>query len=98
MGDITTDCKIVYGALTNGTTEILIETPDTADTADTIALTLSKYGVTSFVSIHGEVQNTANSVIVDEAPTTVVSAGVLTITVGGSTVSNKKRTYKVVGK
>ena len=76
--------------------EILIETPATAVSADTLAVTLATYGITTLVSVRGEVHTTANSVIVDEAPTTAVSAGVLTITVGGSSVT-KKRTYTIKG-
>lgn len=75
--------------------EIVLETLATAVSADTLAVTLSDYGCTKFVGIIGQVHTTEDSVIVAEAPTTAVSAGVLTITVGGSAVT-KKRTYKVL--
>ena len=75
--------------------EIVLETLATAVSADTIAVTLSDYGCTKFVGIDGQVHTTEDSVIVAEAPTTAVSAGVLTITVGGSAVT-KKRTYRVL--
>lgn len=81
-----------------GRTIVLVETPNTADTADTIAITLASYGITTLLSVVGCVHTTENSVMVAEAPTTAVSAGVLTITVGGSTVSDKKRVYTIIGK
>lgn len=98
MGDITSSCTIRFGATTVGDTEIIVETPNTADTADTIALTLANYGITDFLTVEGYVHTTEGSVVVAEAPTTAVSTGVLTVTVGGSTVSNKKRVYVIKGK
>jgi len=98
MGDITSTCTIRYGATTVGDTEIIVETPNTADTADTVVLTLSGYGITDFLSVEGYVHTTEGSVVVAEAPTSAVAAGVLTVTVGGSTVSNKKRVYVIKGR
>jgi hypothetical protein len=98
MGDITSDCTIRYGADVAGFSEIVIETPDTADTADTIAFDLDDYGITNFLTIDGYVHTTTDSVIVKEEPTTAVTSGELEITVGGSTVSNKKRVYVVKGR
>lgn len=98
MGAITDDCTIRYGADVAGFTEIVVETPTTADTADTIVLDLSDYGVTTFLTVDGYVHTTENSVAVKEEPTTSVSGGELTITVGGSTVSNKKRVFVVKGR
>lgn len=82
-----------YPAL--GAKALIVETPTGTDTADTVAITLADYGCTTFLAIQGYVHTTENSVVVAEAPTTAVSAGVLTITVGGSTVSDKKRVYIV---
>jgi len=81
-----------------GATEVIVYTIATVDDGDTIALTLADYGIATdgFLACDGYIQSTANSIIVAEAPTTAVSAGVLTITVGGST-DNKKRTYRVLG-
>lgn len=98
MGAITDDCTIRYGADVAGFTEIVVETPATADTADTIVLDLSDYGITDLLTVNGYVHTTEGSVVVEEAPTTAVSSGELTITVGGSTVSNKKRVYEVKGR
>lgn len=92
-----TDCTVRSGALTEGITEIVIETPATADNADTIAVTLASFGINVFLSARGYIQTTANSVIAVEDPTTAVSAGVLTLTIGGST-ANKQRTYYVRGR
>ena len=97
MGDITADCTIRFGALTSGVTEIVVEAPATADDGDTIALTLASYGIKVFLSARGYIQTTANSVIALEDPTTSVTSGVLTLTVGGST-DNKQRTYYVYGR
>lgn len=70
--------------------EILVETPDTADDGDVFSITLADYGLTNVKSIIGFTHSTSNSVIITEDPTTVVAAGVLTVTVGGSTDNNKR--------
>jgi hypothetical protein len=75
--------------------EIVLETLATAVSADTLPVTLADFGCTKFVGISGQVHTTLDSVLIVEEPTTVVSAGVLTITVGGTAVT-KKRTYRVV--
>ena len=75
--------------------KIIVELDNTTDTDDTHAITLSEFGCTKFVGIHGQVHTTEDSVIVDEEPATAVSAGVLTITVGGTAADNLKRTYEV---
>jgi len=94
MGAITGTIKESYPLL--GTKAIQITTATTAVSADTIAITLANYGITNFLGIKGFVHTTENSVVVDEAPTTSVTSGVLTITVGGSAVT-KKRMYQVFG-
>lgn len=99
MGDISSTCTIAKHVPVIGYTEIIVETPNTADTGDTIALTLANYnGATTLLSVQGFVHTTENSVIVAEAPTCAVSNGVATLTIGGSTVSDKKRVYKVLVK
>jgi len=98
MGEITSGCTIRYGATVVGDTEIIVETANTADTADTVVLDLSTYGIVDLLTIEGYVHTTEGSVVVAEAPTCAVSSGDLTITVGGSTVSDKKRVYVVKGK
>ena len=97
MGEITTS-TITDVSPQQGRKIIMVETPTTVDTADTIPITLADYGVTTFLAIEGYTHSTENSVVIAEAPTTAVSAGVLTITVGGSTNSDEKRVYIVYGK
>ena len=73
-----------------------IETAATADDGDTIVVTLADYGMKTIEGILGFTHSTTDSVVITEAPTTSVSSGVLTITVGGST-DNKKRVFLVYG-
>jgi len=73
-----------------------IETAATADDGDTIVVTLASYGMKTIEGILGFTHSTTDSVVITEAPTTSVSSGVLTITVGGST-DNKKRVILVFG-
>lgn len=100
MTDITSGSGITRISPQGENVEVIVETAATADTADTIVLTLNDYGILDggLLLVDGFIHTTANSVIVAEAPTTAVSSGVLTITIGGSTVSDKKRTFRIVGK
>ena len=77
---------------------IMVETPSTADPGDTIAIVLASYGISTFLGISGNVHTTENSVIANEAPTTSVTTGTLTITISGATNTDKKRVYFVYGK
>lgn len=75
----------------------IITLPATADNADTAAVDIfANFGMIRFMGIHGYTQSTTNSVIITEAPTTVVQGTTLTITVGGST-ANKARTFVIYG-
>lgn len=96
MGDISSGCTIREVAPNLAYKFLMVETANSADSSDTIALTLANYGMTTFKYVHGVTHTTENSVVVGEAPTTAVSSGVLTITVGGA-VSNQVRVYKVAG-
>jgi hypothetical protein len=80
-----------------GRSEIVVETPDTADSGDTFDIDLSKYGISNLLSIFGNVHSTTGSVLVTEEPVTSVTDGILTVTIGGS-VSDKKRVYVIKGK
>lgn len=94
MGDVTTSFKaktIIPGFLA-----VLTTTVETMDDADTITVTLSDHGMQKFEGVVGFIHTTLNSVVVQEQPTTSVTAGVLTLTIGGST-DNKGRTYYVYG-
>jgi hypothetical protein len=77
-----------------GVKVIQIVTAATVVSADTFTVDLGDYGCTNIHGILGFVETTAGSVVVSEAPTTAVSAGVLTVTVGGTSVT-KARTYIV---
>lgn len=72
---------------------------NTADAADTIAVTLSTYGIsaTGLLIVEGWKHTTDGSVIVEENPTTAVSAGVLTITIPAGT-DNDFRVYRITGR
>lgn len=72
--------------------------PNTTDTADTVAISFASYGLKEFEGVIGFVHTTENSVVVQEQPTTAVSSSTLTLTVGGSTVSDKKRAFVVFAK
>ena len=88
----------VTGTITDGRQGdvgyIKVVTEATVDDGDTIAVDLSDYGATGIDWIMGFIHSTTDSVLVQEQPTTAVSSGTLTITVGGST-DNKKRTYLI---
>ena len=73
---------------------IKVTAPATTDDTNTIAVDLTDYGATGIDFIMGWIHTTTDSILVQEQPTTAVSSGTLTITVGGST-DNKKRTYLV---
>lgn len=66
----------------------------TADDGDTVAVDLKKHGCTAIDGIIGFTESTTGSIVITEAPTTVVAEGVLTITIGGAT-DDKARTFIV---
>jgi len=76
--------------------EILVEVPDTADAADTLDVTLANYGITNAKSVKGFKHTTNNSVVALEAPTTSVTAGVMTITIPAGT-DDDIRVYLIGG-
>ena len=96
MGDVSSSVTIKDMVPSLGVKALLITAPNTVDDGDTIAITLSTYGITTFLGVIGFIHTTENSVVVQEEPTTAVSTGTLTITVGGST-DNKKRVYIIYG-
>ena len=77
---------------------IIVSTPATADDGDTLAITLTNYGIkaTGLLGIRGITHTVLNNELTVEAPTTSVTAGVLTITVGGST-DNLVRSFLIIG-
>ena len=79
-----------YDIRQNDSGSIKVTTAATATTADTIPIDLTAYGATGIDAITGYHHTTEDSIVIEEAPTTVVSSGTLTITVGGSTSTGKK--------
>lgn len=75
-----------------GVKMLQVVTPSTADDGDTVAVDLTAYGCTNIHGILGFTESTTGSVVITEAPTTAVSSGTLTITIGGST-DDKVRTF-----
>ena len=75
-----------------GTKIIRVKLDATADDTDTHAVDLTAFGCTNIDGILGFTESTTGSVVITEAPTTSVTSGTLTITVGGST-DNKARTF-----
>ena len=76
--------------------EIIVFADNTADDTDTIAIKLADYGITTLKYVKGYTHTTEGSLIIEEAPTTAVSTGTLTITIGGST-DDKARAFLVGG-
>ena len=72
--------------------ELLVETADTVDNADTIAVDLRNYGGTRMLYVKGW-KHTVDAIAL-EAPTTTVSTSIITITVGGST-ANLRRSFLI---
>jgi len=80
--------------------EILVFVAESADDGDTVAVTLATYGITTLKYVkgfkHTHSATTEGPIIILEQPTTSVTTGVLTITIGGST-DNCARVYIVGG-
>jgi len=93
-----TDFQIIGVETAGMVSRVHVKTINTVDDGDTFTVDLTKYGInaTGMRSVEGWIHTTANSIMVLEAPTTAVSSGTLTVTVGGST-DNKQRYYEIVG-
>ena len=96
MGDVTAD-KTEWVDRGVGGKVINVDLPATVDDGDTFTVDLTKYGYTTIRGILGFIQTTAGSVTAAEAPTTSVTSGTLTVTVGGST-DDKKRSFMIWAK
>lgn len=89
----------VVGVVSNGIyNEIVVRTINTVDAADTLKVTLTKFGIkaTGLIGVVGFKHTTDNSVSVQEQPTTAVAAGVLTLTVPAGT-DDDSRFYLIKG-
>src|SRR3990167_722989 len=81
------DVLALSGARTNNEQEyrvVVVELPATVDNADTFTLDMGKYGCSRLTAILGQEHSTDGQVVITQAPTTTVSAGTVTVTVGGS--------------
>lgn len=63
----------------------------------TFSFVLKAYGLKTLLGIRGVVHTTSDSVIVLEAPTTSVSAGTVTVTLGTTGGNSKVRHYIIIG-
>lgn len=81
-----------------GITCAVIRCDETVDATNTVVQTLSKLGIgpTGFIGVIAFVETTANSVYAQEAVTTAVSSGVLTLTIPSGT-NNDRRLIMVYG-
>ena len=90
------DTGTSYESSLPGLKAVGFELTDLADDADTLAITLTNVGLTTVWDVWQFTHSTTDDVIIREEGATIVTAGVLTITVGGAT-DNKKRFYVVWG-
>lgn len=87
LGEVGTVTEIVPNA---GIKILQVTFPATAiGGTDTVQVDLNDYGCTLLHAIDVYDETTAGSVVVSAAPTTVVTAGVLVITLGGSATCAK---------
>ena len=82
----------------SGVKRLIFFTQDDADATDTIAITLTDYGIaaTGLLAVQSWVQTANGSIITAEANTTAVSSGVLTVTIAAGT-NNDVRVIEVTG-
>jgi hypothetical protein len=74
-----------------------ITVPATADNGDTVTLDFyNEFKILKPLAVVGFIHTTANSVIVEEAPTTAYDGTSIVLTVGGAT-PNKPRFYAIYG-
>lgn len=73
---------------------LTVVTDATVDAADTLTVDLTKYGCRNIHGIVGFDETTAGSVVVNIQPTTSVTTGVLTITVGAGG-NNRVRSFLI---
>lgn len=79
--------------------KVIITCPNTTDATNTVAITLSDYGIsaTGLLAVSSWVHTTDGSVITSEANTTSVSSGVLTVTIAAGT-DNDYRVIEITGR
>ncbi len=97
MATFTTSCIFTELAPNCGYKDIIITTPSSAVSGDTVRITLVSYGISAIglLAVDGYTQTTAGSVVAREPPTTAVSEGDLTITSG---VGTGTKIFRIMGK
>lgn len=85
-----TDFFVMQGLPNMGIKQLFVSTVTTAEDTNTIEVDLSDYGCNALLGIIGFEHTTANSVVVQEQPTTTMSGATLTITVGGSSATGPR--------
>ncbi|MFW6172928.1 MAG: hypothetical protein ACOC5T_04215 [Elusimicrobiota bacterium] len=98
MGDISSSVTKTEAVPNLGAKLLVVETPNTADSGDTIDIDLSDHGCTEFLGIIGNEHTTEGEIVTTEDPTTSKSGTTITITIGGSSDNNEKRVYWVLMK
>jgi hypothetical protein len=93
-----TDYIVKRVAPIGGITKAVIRTTNTVDATNTITQSLTKLGIgpTGFIGIIAFVETTEDSVYAQEAVTTSVSSGTLTLTIPAGT-DNDRRFIAVYG-
>jgi hypothetical protein len=81
---------------------LVVETASTAQNGYTLAVDLGSYGIAEdgLLMVIGNCHTTVNSVVVMNDPTTAVSGGTLTITLGasGGAGTNEMRVFLIIGR
>ena len=101
MATFTTSCVFTELVPNPGYKEIIIETAATFNAnLDHVQMTLVDHGIstTGFISINGYLMSATYGVVITDAPTTIVSSGVLTISGTYTDTYPAKRIYRVIGK
>jgi len=100
MADLTATGTFVSLVPHLGFGKLIVETPATADAADTIVITLGSYGISRLLGVTEHYHDTSESAVQNmtgvNKSATAVSSGVLTITLGTGT--DKKRVFEILGK
>lgn len=98
MGNAITDIDQFHAAPNPELVEFYIQTRNTVDATDTIAITLTDFGIHAegLLAVTGWVHTTTGSVITLESVTTSVTTGTLTITIPGGT-DDDVRVVKIAG-
>lgn len=93
-----TDYEIVGQSKDGCISTVYVRTINTVDDGDTFTVDLTAYGIDAagLIGVVGWEHTTANSVSVQQNPTTAVSSGILTVTVGGSN-DNNTRHFRIEG-